>query len=51
MQVGTWGGRPASGLAFGAGHNAAAQISTASMIDFYHGGGADIAVLGMGEVP
>ena len=44
------GGVPTGGLRFGASHNAAAHIPCASMIDFYNGGGVDVACLGMAEV-
>lgn len=49
-QVGVVGGFPAGGLRFGAAANAVAAMPCASMIDFYQGGGADTACLGMGEV-
>ena len=50
-EVGIVGGFPAGGLRFGASHSAAAAIPLASMLDFYNGGGADVACLGMAEVP
>ncbi|KAK9806022.1 hypothetical protein WJX73_006283 [Symbiochloris irregularis] len=49
-EVGVVGGFPAGGLRFGAAANPAAVMPCASMIDFYQGGGADTACLGMGEV-
>jgi propionate CoA-transferase len=49
-EAGAFGGSPAPGLAFGASHSADAHVPTASMIDFYNGGGVDVAVLGMAEV-
>ena len=50
-EVGIVGGFPAGGLRFGAAHNAVAALPCASMLDFYNGGGADMACLGMAEVP
>ena len=47
---GSIGGVPTGGLRFGASHNAAAHMPCASMIDFYNGGGVDVACLGMAEV-
>lgn len=44
------GGVPTGGLRFGASHNAAAHMPCATMIDFYNGGGVDVACLGMAEV-
>lgn len=49
-EAGSIGGVPAGGLRFGASHNAAAHMPCASMIDFYNGGGVDVACLGMAEV-
>jgi propionate CoA-transferase len=49
-QVGAFGGIPGGGLKFGTSHNAAALVPTATMIDFYNGGGVDMACLGMAEV-
>ena len=50
-EVGIVGGFPAGGLRFGAAHNSAAAMPCASMLDFYNGAGADVACLGMAEVP
>ena len=49
-EAGSFGGVPVGGLRFGAGHNSAAHLPCASMIDFYNGGGVDVAILGMAEV-
>ncbi|GAB4815940.1 hypothetical protein N2152v2_002986 [Parachlorella kessleri] len=49
-EVGAFGGIPGGGLKFGTSHNAAALVPTATMIDFYNGGGVDMACLGMAEV-
>ena len=49
-EVGIVGGFPAGGLRFGAATNAAAAMPCQSMLDFYNGGGADVACLGMAEV-
>jgi len=49
-EAGSIGGVPTGGLRFGASHNAAAHMPCASMIDFYNGGGVDVACLGMAEV-
>lgn len=49
-EAGHMGGVPAGGRQFGASHNAAAHLPTASMIDLYQGGGVDVAFLGMAEV-
>lgn len=49
-EVGIVGGFPAGGLRFGAACNAVAALPLASMLDFYNGGGADVACLGMAEV-
>ena len=50
LQVGAWGGCPDSGLKFGTAHNAAALVPTATMFDFYDGGGIDLACVGLAEV-
>lgn len=50
LQVGAFGGIPGGGLKFGTSHNAAALVPTSTMIDFYNGGGVDMACLGMAEV-
>lgn len=49
-EAGAFGGIPSAGAGFGAAHNAAAHVPTATMIDFYNGGGIDLACLGMAEV-
>ena len=49
-EAGVLGGVPNGGLRFGTAINPAATMPTASMIDFYHGRGIDMACLGMAEV-
>ena len=49
-EAGVIGGSPVGGLLFGAARNATALMPAASIIDFYQGGGCDLAVLGMAEV-
>lgn len=49
-EAGVFGGFPCGGPRFGTAHNPVAHIPTNSMIDFYNGGGADLACLGMAEV-
>lgn len=49
VEAGLVGGTPLGGLLFGVGLNPDSIIPTATMMDFYQGGGLDIAGLGMGE--
>ncbi|PSC74812.1 transferase [Micractinium conductrix] len=49
-EAGAFGGIPGGGMRFGSSHNASCLVPTASQIDFYAGGGVDLAVLGMAEV-
>lgn len=49
-EAGAFGGTPTSGILFGPAINADCHWMTTTMIDFYQGGGVDLACLGMGEV-
>ena len=49
-EVGVFGGTPAGGLRFGAAVNATTAVPCSTIIDFYQGGGIDMACLGMAEV-
>lgn len=50
LELGTFGGTPTPAYDFGAAFNPVSFVSPPTMFDFYHGGGLDIAFLGVAEV-
>ena len=49
-EAGVMGGFPCGGLRFGTARNPVSHLPSDTMLDFYNGGGIDIAFLGMAEV-
>ncbi|CAK9025470.1 unnamed protein product [Durusdinium trenchii] len=50
VESGVWGGVPQGGFRFGTSVGYEALVPTSTMMDFYLGGGIDVAFLGVGEV-
>ena len=50
IEMGIIGGVPTKGIIFGGAWNPQCMISMPNQFDFYHGGGLDMACLGMGQV-
>lgn len=49
-EAGVMGGFPCGGLRFGTAQNPVAHLTSDTILDFYNGGGVDVAFLGMAEV-
>lgn len=49
-EAGVMGGFPRGGLEFGTSQNASAHLTCNTILDFYNGGGIDVAFLGMAQV-
>ena len=49
-EAGVMGGLPCGGLRFGTARNPVSHLTSDTILDFYNGGGIDIAFLGMAEV-
>jgi len=50
VESGQIGGKPATGLSFGASYHPDALMEQSSLFDFYEGGGLDVSCLGFAEV-